>query len=178
MIAVNGIIDDAEFCPSPNFDERPDNTNVDLLVIHAISLPAGNYDTQLIKDLFLNKLEPGKDESLRSIQDLKVSSHFLVTRQGNLIQFVPIHKRAWHAGISNYSGREDCNDFSIGIELEGCDEEEFEPEQYQSLSRLIHFLSHDLKISKKNIVGHADIAPGRKTDPGPYFDWDLLKSML
>ena len=178
MIAVNGIIDGAEFCPSPNFDERPENTNVDLLVIHAISLPAGNYNTQLIKDLFLNKLEPGKDDFLRSIQDLKVSSHFLVTRQGNLIQFVPIHKRAWHAGISNYSGREDCNDFSIGIELEGCDEEEFEPEQYQSLSRLIHFLSNDLKISKKNIVGHADIAPGRKTDPGPYFDWDLLKSML
>ena len=178
MIAVNGIIDGVEFCPSPNFDDRPDDLNVDLLVIHAISLPAGNYNTQLIKDLFLNKLEPGKDDFLRSIQDLKVSSHFLVTRQGNLIQFVPIHKRAWHAGISNYSGREDCNDFSIGIELEGCDEEEFEPEQYQSLSRLIHFLSNDLKISKKNIVGHADIAPGRKTDPGPYFDWDLLKSML
>ena len=178
MKAIDGIIDGAEFCPSPNFDERPENSNVDLLVIHAISLPAGNYNTQLIKDLFLNKLEPGKDDFLRSIQGLKVSSHFLVTRLGNLIQFVPIHKRAWHAGISNYSGREDCNDFSIGIELEGCDEEEFEPEQYQSLSRLIHFLSHDLKISKKNIVGHADIAPGRKTDPGPYFDWDLLKSML
>ena len=178
MIAVNGIIDGIEFCPSPNFDDRPDDLNVDLLVIHAISLPAGNYNTQLIKDLFLNKLEPGKDESLRSIQDLKVSSHFLVTRQGNLIQFVPIHKRAWHAGKSNHAGRKNCNDFSIGIELEGCDDEEFESEQYQSLSKLIHFLSHDLKISKQNIVGHADIAPGRKTDPGPYFNWDLLKSML
>ena len=178
MIALNGIIDSAEFCPSPNFDERPDNTNIDLLVIHAISLPIGNYNTQLIKDLFLNKLEPGEDKFLRSIQDLKVSSHFLVTRQGHLIQFVPIHKRAWHAGISNYAGRKNCNDFSIGIELEGCDDEEFESEQYQSLSKLINFLSHDLKISNKNIVGHADIAPGRKTDPGPYFDWDLLTSML
>ena len=115
---------------------------------------------------------------LRSIKDLKVSSHFLITRQGKLIQFVPIHKRAWHAGISNYKGREKCNDFSIGIELEGCDEDEFELQQYDTLSQLINYLSNDLKISKQNIVGHADIAPGRKTDPGPYFDWSLLQSML
>ena len=178
MIAQEGIIDVAEFCPSPNFDERPDNTDIDLFVIHAISLPAGNYNTQLIKDLFLNRLDPGKDEFLRSIQDLKVSSHFLITRQGELIQFVPIHKRAWHAGISSYKGRDQCNDFSIGIELEGCDNEEFESKQYQSLSHLINFLSNDLKITKHNIVGHGDIAPGRKTDPGPYFDWGLLQSML
>ena len=178
MKAIDGIIDDVEFCPSPNFDSRPDNIKVDLLVIHAISLPAGNYNTQLIKDLFLNKLEPGKDEFLRSIQHLQVSSHFLVTRQGHLIQFVPINKRAWHAGNSIYEGRKDCNDFSIGIELEGCDEEEFEIDQYHSLSKLINFLSFELNISKKNIVGHADIAPERKTDPGPYFNWDLLKSML
>jgi len=178
MILHNGIIDVAEFCPSPNFDERPQNTDINLLVIHAISLPAGNYDTQLVKDLFLNCLDPGKDEFLRSIKDLKVSSHFLITRQGKLIQFVPIHKRAWHAGISNYKGREKCNDFSIGIELEGCDEDEFELQQYDTLSQLINYLSNDLKISKQNIVGHADIAPGRKTDPGPYFDWSLLQSML
>jgi len=178
MISQDGIIDVAEFCPSPNFDERPNNAIVDLIVIHAISLPAGFYNTQLIKDLFLNCLDPGKDEFLESIKNLKVSSHFLITRKGALIQFVPTHKRAWHAGISSYKGKENCNDFSIGIELEGCDDEEFEKAQYHSLSRLINFLSIDLKIDKQNIVGHADIAPGRKTDPGPLFDWTLLQSML
>ena len=178
MISQDGIIDVAEFCPSPNFDERPNNAIVDLIVIHAISLPIGFYNTQLIKDLFLNCLDPGKDEFLESIKNLKVSSHFLITRKGALIQFVPTHKRAWHAGISKYKGKENCNDFSIGIELEGCDDEEFEKEQYHSLSRLINFLSIDLKINKQNIVGHADIAPGRKTDPGPLFDWTLLQSML
>ena len=178
MISQDGIIDVAEFCLSPNFDERPYNAIVDLIVIHAISLPAGFYNTQLIKDLFLNCLDPGKDEFLESIKNLKVSSHFLITRKGALIQFVPTHKRAWHAGISKYKGKENCNDFSIGIELEGCDDEEFEKEQYLSLSRLINFLSIDLKIDKQNIVGHADIAPGRKTDPGPLFDWTLLQSML
>ena len=178
MISQNGIIDVAEFCPSPNFDERPNNDSIDLIVVHAISLPAGHYNTQLIKDLFLNCLDPGKNEFLGSIKDLKVSSHFLITREGKLIQFVPTNKRAWHAGISSYKGRENCNDFSIGIELEGCDDEAFEKQQYQSLSELINFLSIDLKINKQNIVGHADIAPGRKTDPGPFFDWTLLQSLL
>ena len=178
MISQDGIIDVAEFCPSPNFDERPKNAVIDLIVIHAISLPVGCYNTQLIKDLFLNCLDSGKDEFLESIKDLKVSSHFLITRKGALIQFVPTDKRAWHAGISAYKGRENCNDFSIGIELEGCDDEEFEKPQYYSLSRLINFLSRDLQINKQNIVSHADIAPGRKTDPGPYFDWSLLQSML
>jgi AmpD protein len=101
-----------------------------------------------------------------------------VTRSGNLIQFVPIHKRAWHAGKSIYQGRENCNDFSIGIELEGCDIEEFTSAQYKSLSNLISYISADLEINKENIVGHNEIAPGRKTDPGPYFNWELLKSML
>ena len=178
MISHDGIIDVAEFCQSPNFDERPNNTAINLIVIHAISLPAGFYNTQLIKDLFLNCLDPGKDKFLESIKDLKVSSHFLITRNGTLIQFVPTHKRAWHAGISIYKGRENCNDFSIGIELEGCDDDEFEQSQYNSLSRLINFLSIDLQINKQNIVGHADIAPDRKTDPGPLFDWTLLQSML
>jgi AmpD protein len=178
MISQDGIIDVAEFCPSPNFDERPKNAVIDLIVIHAISLPAGCYNTKLIKDLFLNCLDPGKDEFLESIKNLKVSSHFLITRKGALIQFVPTYKRAWHAGISEYKGRKNCNDFSIGIELEGCDKEEFEKPQYYSLSRLINFLSIDLQINKQNIVSHADIAPGRKTDPGPYFDWSLLQSML
>ena len=178
MISQEGIIDVAEFCQSPNFDERPNNAAIYLIVIHAISLPAGSYNTQLIKDLFLNCLDPGKDEFLESIKDLKVSSHFLITRKGALIQFVPTHKRAWHAGISSYKGRKNCNDFSIGIELEGCDDEGFEEQQYDSLSKLINFLSIDLRINKQNIVGHAEIAPGRKTDPGPFFNWTLLQSML
>ena len=113
MISQDGIIDVAEFCRSPNFDERPHNAGIDLIVIHAISLPPGHYKTQLIKDLFLNCLDPGQNEFLKSIKDLKVSSHFLITRNGALIQFVPTDKRAWHAGISNYKGRENCNDFSI-----------------------------------------------------------------
>ena len=178
MISQDGIIDVAEFCSSPNFDERPNNAVINLIVIHAISLPVGSYNTQLIKDLFLNCLDPGNDEFLGSIKDLKVSSHFLITRKGALIQFVPTHKRAWHAGISSYKGRKNCNDFSIGIELEGCDDEGFEEQQYDSLSKLINFLSIDLRINKQNIVGHAEIAPGRKTDPGPFFNWTLLHSML
>mgnify|MGYP001240138559 CR=1 FL=1 len=178
MISQDGIIDVAEFCRSPNFDERPHNAGIDLIVIHAISLPPGHYKTQLIKDLFLNCLDPGQNEFLKSIKDLKVSSHFLITRKGALIQFVPTDKRAWHAGISAYKGRENCNDFSIGIELEGCDNEEFTSKQYDALSELIHFLSDSLNINKNNIVGHSEIAPERKTDPGPYFDWNLLKSML
>ena len=167
MISQDGIIDVAEFCPSPNFDERPKNAVIDLIVIHAISLPVGCYNTQLIKDLFLNCLDSGKDEFLESIKDLKVSSHFLITRKGALIQFVPTDKRAWHAGISAYKGRENCNDFSIGIELEGCDDEEFEKPQYYSLSRLINFLSKDLQINKQNIVSHADIACLLYTSPSP-----------
>ena len=178
MKTLDGIVAEAEFCPSPNFDNRPKNVNIDLFVIHAISLPEGSYNTRLIKDLFLNKLNPGNDKFLQSIENLRVSSHFLITRSGNLIQFVPIHKRAWHAGKSNYQGRKNCNDFSIGIELEGCDTDEFTSAQYKSLSNLISHISVDLKINKKNLVGHNEIAPERKTDPGPYFDWDLLKSML
>ena len=146
MISQDGIIDVAEFCSSPNFDERPNNAVINLIVIHAISLPVGSYNTQLIKDLFLNCLDPGNDEFLGSIKDLKVSSHFLITRKGRLIQFVPTDKRAWHAGISNYKGRENCNDFSIGIELEGCDKERFEEEQYFTLQELTRCLLKEFSI--------------------------------
>jgi len=178
MISHDGIIDVAEFCPSPNFDERPNNVAIDLIVIHAISLPAGRYNTHLIKDLFLNCLDPDKDEFLESIKDIKVSPHFLITRKGKLIQFVPMDKRAWHAGISIYKGRENCNDFSIGIELEGCDKERFEEEQYFALQELTRFLLKQFSIPKEAIVGHADIAPNRKTDPGPYFAWDKYTDKL
>ena len=139
-------------------------------------MPPKNYDTELIKDLFLNTLEAGNNSYLLSINHLKVSSHFLITRAGQLIQFVPIHLRAWHAGISSFKGREECNDFSIGIELEGCDEEEFTATQYEALIELVNFLKQEYLIIEDNIVGHSSIAPGRKTDPGPHFKWNLLKS--
>ena len=176
MRAFKGVIQGIEYFQSPNFNERPKDIAIDLIVIHAISLPPKNYDTELIKDLFLNTLEAGNDSYLRSIRHLKVSSHFLITRAGQLIQFVPIHLRAWHAGISSFKGREECNDFSIGIELEGCDEEEFTATQYEALIELVNFLKQEYLIIEDNIVGHSSIAPGRKTDPGPHFKWNLLKS--
>ena len=178
MIARNGIIEGIEFCPSPNFDNRPKNEEIDLIVIHAISLPPKNYDTQLIRDFFSNKLNPQRDHFLESIAGLKVSSHFLVTRHGELLQFVSMEKRAWHAGVSEIKERKNCNDFSIGVELEGCDEELFEISQYECLIELLKFLIIEYKISPNNIVGHSEIAPGRKTDPGPNFDWNLVKSAL
>jgi AmpD protein len=178
MKTLNGIIQGIEYFESPNCNERPEEISIDLIVIHAISLPPKNYNTALIKDLFLNKLDAGEDPYLASIKHLKVSSHFLVTRAGQLIQFVPIHLRAWHAGISSFQGRENCNDFSIGIELEGCEEEEFTDVQYETLSELVRFLKDEHLIIESNIVGHSTIAPGRKTDPGPNFKWDLLKSSI
>jgi AmpD protein len=178
MKVLNGIIDEAEFCPSPNFNNRPKGTQVDLIVVHAISLPEGSYNTELIKDFFLNQLDPKEDEFLNSISHLQVSSHFLITRAGALIQFVPIHKRAWHAGESFFQGRKNCNDFSIGIELEGCDGDKFETDQYNSLSCLTSFLLREHNISPYNVVGHSDISPNRKTDPGPNFNWSLLRSKI
>ena len=176
MNITDGIINEAEFCPSPNFDNRSENSNIDLFVIHAISLPEGNYNTQLIKDLFLNDLDPGNDKFLQSIEHLKVSSHFLVTRSGSLIQFVPIHKRAWHAGKSNYQGRENCNDFSIGIELEGTVNQEYEDIQYRKLKEIVDLLIKQYEI--KHVVGHKDVAPNRKLDPGTKFDWGKILSAI
>mgnify|MGYP006144369969 FL=1 len=178
MIVKNGIVEGIEYLPSPNFDNRPDESSIDLIVIHAISLPPKKYDTQLIKDFFLNKLKPTKEPFLESIKDIKVSSHFLITRRGVLIQFVPIHKRAWHAGLSNYKGRKDCNDFSVGIELEGCDVDSFENSQYLKLIELTKIIMNEYNISIDNITGHSDIAPDRKTDPGELFDWKMYLSRL
>jgi|TARA_B110000483_G_C18050091_1_gene486137 AmpD protein len=178
MIVKNGIVEGIEYLPSPNFDNRPDESSIDLIVIHAISLPPKKYDTQLIKDFFLNKLKPTKEPFLESIKDIKVSSHFLITRRGALIQFVPIHKRAWHAGLSNYKGRKDCNDFSVGIELEGCDVDAFENSQYLKLIELTKIIMNEYNISIDNITGHSDIAPDRKTDPGELFDWKMYLSRL
>ncbi len=154
---------------SPNCDERPADAVVRLVVVHAISLPPGEFGGTGIIELFTNRLDPGAHPYFRELQGLRVSSHFLVRRDGALIQFVPCTQRAWHAGVSNWMGRENCNDFSIGIELEGCDQLAFEDVQYLTLNRLLAELRRCYPIEA--LAGHSDIAPGRKTDPGPHFDW-------
>ena len=155
--------------PSPNCDGRPSDEEIRLIVIHAISLPPDEFGGPGIIQLFTNCLDSEAHPYFREIQDLRVSSHFLVRRDGELIQFVSCVQRAWHAGVSNWRGRPNCNDFSIGIELEGCDQLPFEDAQYQGLNRLLEELRRHYRIEA--VVGHSDIAPGRKTDPGPCFDW-------
>lgn len=175
-IVINdaGFAVDARVVASPNFDARPLQTNGDaadisLIVIHNISLPPSQYGGTGIIELFTNQLNPDEHPYYREIYTRKVSSHFLIRRDGELIQFVSCLDRAWHAGVSNWHGRERCNDFSVGIELEGSDFDAFQPEQYVMLNRLISSLKQHYPI--QDITGHSDIAPGRKTDPGPYFNW-------
>ena len=168
----DGWLPGARHVPSPNFDERPGNEPIRLIVIHAISLPPGEFGGPEIIRLFTNCLDPEAHPYFREIRDIRVSAHFLVRRDGELIQFVPCVGRAWHAGISSWMGRENCNNFSLGIELEGCDELPFEDAQYLALNRLLADLRRRFSIDA--VVGHSDIAPGRKTDPGPCFDWCRL----
>lgn len=158
--------------PSPNFDERPEGESVRLVVIHAISLPPGEFGGPGIVHLLTNRLDPQAHPYFREIAGLRVSAHFLVRRDGELIQLVSCSRRAWHAGASNWRGRDNCNNFSIGIELEGCDQLPFEDAQYLALNRLLAELRRRYPIAA--VVGHSDIAPGRKTDPGPCFDWHRL----
>ena len=168
-IDAHGWLDSAIRLESPHHNERP--CAVDTLVIHNISLPPGEYGTTYIDALFLGTLPTCAHEHpyFAGIAELRVSAHFYIARDGHIRQYVPIHRRAWHAGISHYRGRDNCNDFSIGIELEGCDEQSFEDAQYTRLANLIAHLRAQYPIEA--VVGHADIAPGRKTDPGPCFDW-------
>ena len=165
-------IEDIAFLESPNFNDRPDPNNISLIVIHSISLPSRNYNNDNVELFFLNNLDISKNEYFKEISDLKVSSHLYIKRSGRIIQFVPFDKRAWHAGISNYKGEKDCNDFSIGIELEGSVDDIYENEQYESLVMVTKALieQYDL-INKERIAAHSEIAPERKTDPGEYFDW-------
>ncbi|MDO8703027.1 MAG: 1,6-anhydro-N-acetylmuramyl-L-alanine amidase AmpD [Undibacterium sp.] len=169
QIAADGWCRQASRQPSPNYNARPYPADISLLVIHNISLPAGQFGGPHISDLFQNCLDCSAHESFESLRDLKVSSHFLIRRDGALLQFVSTLERAWHAGISSFDGRPSCNDFSIGIELEGTDDVPFEPVQYESLSLLTQALLAHFPIT--HIVGHSEIAPGRKTDPGTCFDW-------
>jgi N-acetyl-anhydromuramoyl-L-alanine amidase len=164
-----GILAKARFIASPNFDDRPEGATIDLLVIHNISLPPGEFGGPGVAALFTNALNPADHPYYQTIQDLKVSSHFYIRRDGEMIQFVSCLKRAWHAGLSNWRGRDRCNDFSIGIELEGSDDLPFGDDQYNALGRLIPVLFAIYPIQA--VVGHSDISPGRKTDPGPCFDW-------
>ena len=163
--------------PSPNCSERPADSAIELLVIHNISLPPGRYGQGHIEALFRNQLDSSADPYFEQIAQLQVSAHLLIDRQGEVTQFVPFDKKAWHAGQSLFNGRDNCNDFSIGIELEGTDTEAFTSEQYERLIQISRELMAQYpRITLDNIVGHSDIAPGRKTDPGPYFDWARFRA--
>lgn len=169
----SGMASPCQVLLSPNTDSRPANSDIDMIVIHNISLPPNQFGGPGIIALFTNQLDAKEHPYYETISHLKVSSHFLIRRQGELIQFVSCNQRAWHAGVSHWQGRERCNDFSIGIELEGSDDCAFNELQYLTLQALIDALQDRYPI--KHIVGHSEIAPGRKTDPGPFFDWQRIK---
>ncbi len=175
-VSPEGWLSGARRVLSPNCDDRPPGTAVCLLVIHAISLPPGEFGGEAVLDLFTNRLDPAGHSFFATIANLEVSAHFFLRRGGELIQLVPCGRRAWHAGVSTWRGRSACNDFSIGIELEGCDEKPFTGKQYLRLARLTRILQNAYPIEE--IVGHSGIAPGRKTDPGPCFDWQRYRRLL
>jgi N-acetyl-anhydromuramoyl-L-alanine amidase len=168
-LAPEGWVEGARRVLSPNRDERPAGAGISLLLVHAISLPPGQYGGDAIERLFTNRLEPRAHPYFEEIVSLEVSSHFLVRRDGELVQFVPVQERAWHAGASSWRGRARCNDFSLGVELEGSEEEAFAPVQYSTLVALTRALRASLPL--RDIAAHSEVAPGRKTDPGAYFDW-------
>lgn len=174
----NGLLKAAHYAPSVHCDERPDAA-IDMIVIHNISLPPGEFGTGVVEKFFCSKLDFSEHPYFSDIAELKVSSHLFIDRQGKITQFVPFHQRAWHAGKSFFQGRERCNDFSIGIELEGTDSVPYEEIQYKQLVKVIQALMTAYPdITRERIVGHSDIAPGRKTDPGPVFDWTQLDCVL
>jgi AmpD protein len=177
--SATGWINGVRRVVSPNSDERPAGTELGLIVVHGISLPPGRFGTGWIDRFFCNDLPANADPFFATIADLAVSAHVLIARDGELTQFVPFTRRAWHAGKSNYCGREGCNDFSVGIELEGTDDLPYAAPQYVALATLIATLRRAYpSLRDAAIVGHSDIAPGRKTDPGPGFDWAALGEQL
>lgn len=170
-----GWLGSAQRMGSPNQDQRPPRIPVDLLVIHGISLPPGEFGGGAVADLFCNRLDPSAHPTFAGIADLRVSAHLLIRRDAALLQFVAFDRRAWHAGASSFAGRAGCNDYSIGIELEGTDDLPYEAIQYSRLARVCVLLMAQYPgLVPDRIVGHSDIAPGRKTDPGPAFDWGRL----
>jgi len=179
-IDKSGWLKDVEIIQSPNFNERPEDcSNVSLIVVHGISLPPGQYGGGYVQQLFTNKLDPTEHDYFEQIKGLQVSAHCFITRDGHLTQFVSFNNRAWHAGNSHWQGVENCNDFSIGIEMEGTDDEPYEELQYQQLARLVISLRKQYPdLLEQSLCAHSDIAPGRKTDPGPYFDWNKLTTLI
>jgi len=176
---TSGWLQGVRRVPSPNCDQRPAGTGIELLVIHGISLPPGEFGGEAVDALFTNTLDPQGHPYYREIAGLRVSAHLLIDRDGAITQYVSLHDRAWHAGVSCFRGREACNDFSIGIELEGCDELPYTDAQYQRLASITCLLQrHFPLLDGENIVGHCDIAPGRKTDPGPVFDWNHYRMLI
>jgi AmpD protein len=175
-IGADGWCREASRYESPNFDERPAGVAVDLVVIHNISLPAGRFGGPHIADLFTNRVDFAADPSFADLRGLTVSAHFLVRRDGRVLQFVSCNERAWHAGVSRFGGRDQCNDFSVGIEVEGSDHVAFSPAQYESLGALTVALGSRYPLIA--VAGHEHIAPGRKTDPGPFFSWENLAQSI
>ena len=176
IVDADGRVDAARYIASPNCDERPPGEAVTLLVIHSISLPPGEFGGDAILRLFTNDLDCAAHPYYRSLTGMTVSAHFLIRRTGELLQFVPCTRRAWHAGVSAWRGRGGCNDYSIGIELEGADDMPFAEPQYRVLAELARALRASHPIA--DIVGHCDIAPVRKTDPGPSFDWARFRNSI
>lgn len=175
----DGMLRGGRYVASPNWDERPAGAAIDLLVIHGISLPPGKFGGPYIDALFTNVLNPREHPYFEQIHNMRVSAHALIHRDGDVVQYVPFNKRAWHAGKSCFKGRETCNDFSIGIELEGADDCAYEDAQYRVLATLSAALMRAYPgITAARIAGHSDIAPGRKTDPGPCFDWPRFFALL
>ena len=176
QIDETGFLDNVRFIFSPNSDDRPAGCAINLLVIHNISLPPDEFGGDGVIELFTNRLDPEAHPYYQTLRGLKVSAHFFIRRDGELIQFVPCEKRAWHAGISCWQGKIGCNDFSIGVELEGSDTKPFTDSQYATLVALTQALQKAYPIT--DIAGHCDIAAGRKTDPGPCFDWERYRAAL
>lgn len=175
----SGWVFGARHVPSPNHDDRPAGTSVDLLVIHGISLPPGRFGGDCVERFFTNALRPDEHPFFRKISSMRVSAHLFLRRDGTLLQFVSLHRRAWHAGVSSFLGRERCNDYSIGIELEGTDTVAYTWRQYRRLAAVGRLLMrHFPEITPERMVGHSDVAPGRKTDPGPVFDWQRFRAAL
>ena len=169
----------ARFVESPFADERPADVEPELIVVHGISLPPNEFGGPCVEALFTGCLDPAAHPYFREIEGLEVSSHVFIRRDGEVIQFVPFNRRAWHAGKSNWCGRERCNDFSIGIELEGTDDQPYEDAQYEKLAEVVLALFAAYPaLRQDSLAGHSDIAPGRKTDPGPHFDWQRLRALL
>jgi len=178
-ILEDGWLESAERCPSPNCNERPTGKTIDLLVIHNISLPPGEFGGACIREFFCNTLDCDAHPYFEQLRGMEVSAHLLIERSGEIVQFVPFDLRAWHAGQSCFEGRDNCNDFSIGIELEGTDEGPYTGAQYTSLAGVTKALMQAYPgITRERITGHSDIAPGRKTDPGPAFDWRRYLDLL